>query len=357
MLEVYDWDRIERTFPYVPAMRTCIQDPIHHAEGDVWTHTRMVVEALSQFDGTHDRELRLTGLYHDIHKPKTRTVEHDPELGREVVRHPNHSRLGAMAAWHDLWMSGEELRTRLAVYWLCRWHQKVFHIWREPDMIRAALSFAMVGSWEKLIQFARADNAGRICANPNEASDNLDLLEQWLSEHKIGPEFFATDHDRIFFFEKAGRSPYYAAQKPQGSRVVILSGLPGAGKDTYYNTTLHGLPMVSLDLIRDDLDIDPEDNQGRVIQAAFEQARVFLREKKPFVWNAQTVTRMARDKIIRLCRDYDAHVSIHALNRPYQTIVRGNRLRKHQVPQKAIDEAAVKWEPPSLLEAHQVLWV
>jgi hypothetical protein len=35
MLETDDWERIERTFPYVAAMRACIQDPVYHAEGDV----------------------------------------------------------------------------------------------------------------------------------------------------------------------------------------------------------------------------------------------------------------------------------------------------------------------------------
>jgi predicted kinase len=360
-IETYDLDIIERAFPYVEAMRNCIQDHVHHAEGDVWTHTRWVLEALSP-EWIDDRAMRLTALYHDVRKPETRVVEYDPQQGREAVRHPRHAPLGAAVAWYDLWMAGEALETRLTVYWLCRWHQRVFHIWDDPNMLRSALTFARLSSWSRLIGFARADNLGRICANPQQAVDNLDLLEEFLEEHSGRPicdqsSFWVNEWDRIFYFEKPGRSPWYHAQEPVGSRVTILSGLPGVGKDLHCTTALHGLPVISLDAIRAQLGIEPEDNQGQLRQAAFEQARVYLRERKPFVWNAQTVTRMARDKIIRLCRDYDAYVTIHAFDRPLATILQQNKQRDRQVPQSVILAAARKWEPPSDLEAHQVQWI
>ena len=358
-LEVHDWEIIERTFPYAEAMRFCIQDPVHHGEGDCWTHIKMVMDALK----SDDRALRLTVLYHDVAKPATRIVEYDAVQGREVVRHPHHARLGAATAWYDLWLAEEPLDIRLAVYNLCRWHQRVFHIWKSDDMVRAVLSYASVADWRQLIQFARADNAGRICANPQQGSDNLDLLAMLMDDPTWLPggrrlndgQFFQTDHDRIFYFEKENRAPWYRAQEPVGSRVIVLSGLPGVGKDTHAQTT--GLPMISLDAIREQLRIAPTDNQGQVIQAAFEQARVYLRDKKPFVWNAQCVTQMARDKIIRLCRNYDAHVSIHAFDRSLATIQQQMRQRERQVPLAVIMAAARRWEPPSLLEAHVVKWV
>lgn len=358
MIETYDLAEIERTFPYVPAMRACIQDPIYHAEGDAWTHTKMVFEALGQFGRADDRAMRLTALYHDVCKPETRIVEYDPEQGRDVVHHPHHAPRGAATAWHDLWIAGESLRTRSDVYWLCKWHQKIFHIWDEQDMLRSTLMFAHLSSWPKLIDFARADIAGRISPNPQHAIDNLDLLEAFLDDlsgRPINEHFWQNDHDRIFYFEKANRSPFYSAQEPSGSRVVVLSGLPGTGKDTHCRTVLEGIPVVSLDAIREQLDIEPTGNQGRVIQAAFEAARVFLREKKSFVWNAQTITRLARSKIIGLCRNYDAHVTIHAFDRPLRVVLKQNRERARQVPESLILSAV--WEPPSLLEAHHVEWV
>jgi predicted kinase len=366
VIEVHDRAVIEQSFPYVEAMRTCVQDPVHHAEGDVWTHVNMIFDVLdSDALQSDDRALRLTALYHDVAKPATRLVEYDEAQGREVVRHPNHTRLGAAMAWYDLWLAEEPLNIRLAVYNLCRWHQRVFHIWKTDDMVRAVLSYASIADWPQLIQFARADNAGRICANPKQASDNLELLAMLMDDPTWIPGgravndgwFFQTDHDRMFYFEKENRSPWYRAQEPEGSRVIILSGLPGVGKDTHAKTRLEGVPMVSLDAIREQLKVDPTDNQGQVIQAAFEQARVYLRDQKPFIWNAQCVTRLARDKIIRLCRNYDAHVSIHAFDRPLPVIVEQMRQRTRKVPLPVVLSAAKKWEPPSLLEAHVLEWV
>jgi predicted kinase len=355
-----DWSQIEATFPYVAAMRECDQDPVYHAEGDVWTHTKMVMAALQQIDRADDRALRLTALYHDCRKPETRTVEHDAAQARDVIKHPYHARLGAATAWYDLWMLGDDLPIRLTVYWLCAWHQRVFHVWTTGDMERATLSFAAVDNWPRLISFARADIIGRVCSDAQETLDNLNLFESWLDEFGDRPldaQFWQNDYDRIFYFEKAGRSPWYRAQPPVGSRVTILSGLPGVGKDTHYKSRLHDVPMISLDAIRDRLRIKPTDNQGRVIQAAFEQARIYLRAKHSFVWNAQCVTRQTRDKIIHLCRAYDAHVSIHAFDRPLATILNQMQQRERQVPVPIIMAAARKWEPPSLLEAHSVEWV
>ena len=41
-----DWTSLEARFDWVRALASCPQDPVWHAEGDVGTHTRMVLEAL-----------------------------------------------------------------------------------------------------------------------------------------------------------------------------------------------------------------------------------------------------------------------------------------------------------------------
>ena len=41
-----DWTALDAGYPWVKAMHGCPQDPVYHAEGDVWVHTRMVCEAL-----------------------------------------------------------------------------------------------------------------------------------------------------------------------------------------------------------------------------------------------------------------------------------------------------------------------
>src|SRR5437870_2791595 len=86
-----DWNEVAANFPPAAAMRACIQDPVFHAEGDVWTHTMMVGEALlsdPEFASLpRDRKvaLALAALLHDVEKPATRAVE--PFEGRERVTH------------------------------------------------------------------------------------------------------------------------------------------------------------------------------------------------------------------------------------------------------------------------------
>ncbi|HEY5935978.1 MAG TPA: hypothetical protein VIU61_15120, partial [Kofleriaceae bacterium] len=49
-----DWPALEALLEeIVPAreLATTMQDPGFHAEGDVWTHTRMVVEEMAAHDG------------------------------------------------------------------------------------------------------------------------------------------------------------------------------------------------------------------------------------------------------------------------------------------------------------------
>src|SRR5947199_406545 len=42
-----DWPALTEEFEWIRAMYDCPQDPVFHAEGTVWTHVRMVCEALA----------------------------------------------------------------------------------------------------------------------------------------------------------------------------------------------------------------------------------------------------------------------------------------------------------------------
>jgi len=55
------WDDLDRAFAWVRRLRAVPQDARHHAEGDVWIHTRLVCEALTSgaaWRGLADGEAR-----------------------------------------------------------------------------------------------------------------------------------------------------------------------------------------------------------------------------------------------------------------------------------------------------------
>ncbi len=69
---------LPKLFPELEALVGCPQDPEHHPEGDVWTHTRLVVDEARDVVGdlgrAHRTTVMLAALCHDLGKPATTKV-------------------------------------------------------------------------------------------------------------------------------------------------------------------------------------------------------------------------------------------------------------------------------------------
>ncbi len=78
--------------PEALRMKGCEQPPDYHPEGDVWTHTCLMLDGME----SPSPALALAVLLHDIAKPETRTVEE----GR--IRFQGHAQVGAAVA--DQWL-------------------------------------------------------------------------------------------------------------------------------------------------------------------------------------------------------------------------------------------------------------
>lgn len=360
-----DWDEIAAAIPQSEAMKACIQDSVFHAEGDVWTHTVSVVTELLadpeflDLDKSSQRVLALAAIFHDVAKPATRKEELDPVLGRTRVTHHGHSNMGARDAWLNLWKADVPLDVRLRVFALIAAHQRPFHIFHQDDPRFEIARFSAVGNWRELIMLARADNKGRIAPNTAETDETMQLLRLMCEEEGVldGEWGFGNDAARTAICRKNSDSLFFTPQEPAGSRVIVMSAPPGSGKDTYISKMLPDRPVVSMDQLRIEMDVKAADEQGSVAQAAFEQARLHLRKREPFVWNATGTSKLMRDKIIALCLGYDAHVAIHALDCPFRTMTKRNREREARVPEDAMEAMLLKWEPPMSGEAHEVRWI
>lgn len=139
--------------------------------------------------------------------------------------------------------------------------------------------------------------------------------------------------------------------------VILLSGLPGTGKDTWVRQNAPGLPIVSPDCIRRELNAAPSGNQAKVIQTAQERAKELLRSRQPFVWNATNITREFRQELVGLFERYGARVRIAYLEAPWETTLRRNAGRHEKVPQAAIETMLGKTESPTPDEAQTVEWI
>jgi predicted kinase len=114
------------------------------------------------------------------------------------------------------------------------------------------------------------------------------------------------------------------------------------------------MPAISLDAIRRELGVAPEEQQGAVVAAAKERARELLRRRHPFVWNATNLTRRVRDPLVDMVLGYGARVRLVYLDAPLDVVLRRNAGRAAPVPQRVILRLAGRVEPPDLTEAHSV---
>lgn len=353
-----DWDVLWRLWPELVALDNCPQDPVHHGEGDVGIHTRMVVDALvadpnwQALDTDSRSQLFWAAVLHDVGKPAVTKHEKD---GRISSR--GHSRVGVSIARELLWQAGSPFAWREAVCGIIAHHQLPFWLIERPDSVRMAIETSWRCRPDYLCLHARADALGRICADQAAILDHVALCQATFEEAGClaAPFPFANDESRVAYFDLDDRDPHYAAHQDFRCTVTVMSGLPGAGKDTWIAANRPDHPVVSLDIIRDELSVTATDNQGQVIQAAYERGREYLRARRDFVWNATNVTRQNRSKVLRLLRDYNARIELVYIEVPPAKLAQQNRARVDAVPQAVIDHLARKLEPPQIWEGHDLI--
>lgn len=354
-----NWEHIEREFPAVRQTAGCPQDSLHHAEGDVRVHTQMVVEALVSIPAWRalappEREMVFTAaLLHDVAKPACTRIED----GRITSR--GHSKRGAIMARSLLWSMDLPIEAREQIVNLIRYHQIPFFLIDKPDGRRTLFEVSQSARCDLLALVAEADARGRVCTDRQKLFDNISLFAQYVGEQEClsGPRQFPNEHSRFLYFRREGRDPEYEAYDDTVCEVVLMSGLPGAGKDFWVAENMPHLPVVSLDALRREMRISPKANQGPVVSAAREAAREHLRKKRPFVWNATNISRQIRELSVNLFAAYNARVRIVYVEAPEKRLYEQNAERADAVPAEVIRKLTARWEVPDLTEAHCVDWV
>ncbi|WP_422931480.1 AAA family ATPase [Singulisphaera sp. PoT] len=346
--------------PWCRAMAVCGQDAGWHAEGDVWTHTKMVCAQLPKLEGWDaltPRErtvLTFAALFHDAGKPITSEV--DPDTGR-VTSH-KHAIKGEHLARAVLRSLGCDLANREEIARLVRFHGRPSFLLEKPDPAREVVSLSWLVSNKLLYLFAIADTRGRKTTEMRRPEENLELWKLVAEENSCfdRPYPFANDQARFLFYRQADSNLHFVPFEDYRCTVTMMSGLPGSGKDTWLARSLPDLPVVSLDEVRRGLDIEPTDDQGEVIQSARERCREYLRSRESFAFNATNLLRVTRQRWVDLFAGYGARVEMVYVEPPESVMLAQNKRRVYNVPEKVIRKLAAKCEPPTLTEAHGILF-
>lgn len=340
------------------AMATCAQDAAWHAEGDVWTHTKLVLQQLTELTewpvlSPHEQiVLIFTALLHDVAKPLTTQV--DPATGR--ISTPKHAVKGEYVARSILRKLGCDLVTREEIARLVRYHGRPVFLLEREDPTYEVVRLSWLVNNRLLYLFALADARGRDTDALSRPEENLHLWKLTAEEQNCfaQPYPFVSDHARFLYFRQTKPNLHYVPHEAFTCTVTLMSGIPGSGKDHWLAQNRGELPIVSLDDIREELDVDPTDNQGAVAQFARERCREMLRSGASFAFNATNTMRQTRTRWLDLFADYGARIEVIYLEPPLPQVVKRNRARVCSVPERIIHRLADKCDPPTWLECHRL---
>jgi len=214
------------------------------------------------------------------------------------------------------------------------------------------------GAW--LTMLARADVLGRSSRDVGELSERVELFDELCRDLgcREGPRSYPSDLTRYLFLAGERQSPDGPAFDGTKFEVVLLAGLPGAGKDAWCRRHGGGRPVVSLDAVRRSCGLSPSSAQGVVVDAGRRLARQHLRRREPFVWNATNVSRTLRSGLVSLFRGYGARVRVVWVETSYDDMLRRNRERPPEtcVPSGVLERLVDKFDPPTVVEAPVVEW-
>ena len=156
-----------------------------------------------------------------------------------------------------------------------------------------------------LKMLAVADIQGRICKDKPALMEDSELFEMLCREQDCWGKArsFATGHARFQYFQAEDGYIDYIPHDNFRCEVILLSGLPGMGKDHYIRTLPQNIPVISLDDIRRKHKVSPTD-----------------------------------------------------IEKPYEVWRKQNREREFMVPEAVLDAMLGKLEIPQLGEAHEVVY-
>lgn len=354
-----DWTAIDAAFPWIRKLRGSTQDPIHHAEGDVWIHVQMVASEMvalqewRELPYAEQLETFAAALLHDVCKPETRKEED----GR--ITNKGHSRMGAIETRQILWRMGFDFKSRERICAMISVHQVPFWLieksqW-ESDRILIETSLSVPN--RLLAILAEADAKGRICADKNKIIENVEFFRIAAAERDCyhAAFEFPNDHTRFQYFQDPqSKKPDIELYDTTDHEFVmtLMCGLPAMGKSTW--SKAQGQPIVSFDAMFEEMDTD---NQGHVVQAVRERARENLRKRQSFIWDSTNISRNFRGLPIQMATDYGARVRIVYVEADSAEMEARNAARDcpARVPKDAIRKMMNRWEVPTKAECHELL--
>jgi poly(A) polymerase len=181
---------LKEVLPEIKALQGVAQPPEFHPEGDVWTHTLMMLAGLP---AGVTQTLALGVLLHDVGKPPTFSI-------RERIRFDNHVEVGARMAEEICRQLRMPLKETERVSELVTHHLRFKDF---PKMRRSTqLRFIRMPGFEEHLELHRLD-----CLSSHGNLENYELARKLMTEtpeEEVKPAPLVTGHDLIAAGYKPG---------------------------------------------------------------------------------------------------------------------------------------------------------
>jgi putative nucleotidyltransferase with HDIG domain len=353
--------------PYFVAMSEADQTGPYHREGDVLTHTLMVVNALDEvlYDeegganyehNVRHKTLLFAAWFHDIGKPSTK--EWSEKKGRNTFN--GHEERSA-TIWRELYLQAEvDPGFGESVLELIRNHQAPTH-YSKPDVRPETYQrLAERTNVQDLFLLELADMKGR------EADDKADLIERVQLFKKRAGELKLLDRDRFegFYPHVLKDLPYIIRNK---KCLLLPIATPGCGKTFLRNELLKyhsNLTVVSPDEIRGELygdnwheNYEKVDNQ-KVFGIANHRVQQCMQENQPLIFfDAQNASIKDRKIRVEQAEKYNYAIVCFWFRTKLNTILRQNQERVRKTPEEYIHRAFGHLQFPIRIETNYVVYL
>src|SRR6185503_15113912 len=163
-----------------------------------------------------------------------------------------HALVGAELARRVLRGLECELTTREEIAALVRFHGRPPYLLEKEKPEHEVISLSWHVNNQMLYLFALADTRGRHSKEMSRPEEPLHLWKLVADENECfsKPYRFANDHARFLFYRDQRSSLHYTPHEEYRCKAILMSGVPGAGKDTWLAQRRPELPVVSLDAVR-----------------------------------------------------------------------------------------------------------
>ncbi len=384
-------------------MSECPQDNIWHSEGDVLTHTQMVMdEALTEITNNSNLSRKdqvsiyLAALLHDIGKPLTTYTT----LNNRIVS-PGHANIGLFLAKKVLYLLKVPFDIQEHVLRLILRHMVSY---RMASRIVADLTFNGINveykkyfrlaselSLSALYYLTRADWLGRTGSNIEQTLNQIEIFRSRAEHHNLWKYSYKDLLETILSFEDLAKlgvedikeqnriqywlfnlslrgkiqnreqaldyiNTYKEILYPKTAHLYIMVGVPGSGKSTWLENNSPNIEIVSSDKKREELfnDVNCQADNKKVFQECHSDVEKALYAGKQVAFDATNTKFSYRNAAIQLAFQTYAHTSIVYFDLPLKIALERNKQRSRQVSEAIITRFFNDLEVPRFTEAQEL---